>query len=205
MAGAKADPETETIDAGEVDEAGAQLLKQRLFGREKRTSATSARRTSSKGNLQSFPTKSPRPPRRPIGSVLVLANPVCVPAVPASISHELRSMFWHAITSHSRVQKGTSSQIRKRGATMRHDPANMHVNITESLVDAGTGIPLIFTDFTLIVLLDFGGSFEPRIAWLTTTKYYHSLRSDSAALLCTQLEEEGIAKSSLDGTWGSTV
>lgn len=39
---------------------------------------------------------------------------------------------------------------------MRHDPANMHVNITESLVNAGTGISAGFTDFTPTVLQDLG-------------------------------------------------
>lgn len=39
---------------------------------------------------------------------------------------------------------------------MRHGPANMHANITESFGDAGTGISADFTDFTQTVLQDLG-------------------------------------------------
>ena len=95
----------------------------------------------------------------------------------------------------------------QKGPTMRHDPANMHVNITESLVDAGTGISADCTDFTLTVLQVLGGSFSLVLPSSPPEKDY-------CTLLCAQTQQCSCATSSRrrelpnpawGASWGSKV
>lgn len=88
---------------------------------------------------------------------------------------------------------------------MRHDPANMHANITESLGDAGTGISADFTDFTQTVLQDLGaGLVYVVLPCPPPDKHYHSALGLSSVLVRPTRGGE-ITKPRLDATWESTV